>query len=141
MSDSTKIAGTWKLVHSLEKDKDGHVSYPFGEDAIGYIIYGNCGRMAVQICRRLREEFVNDKLNMATQNDAIALTQDYLAYFGRYNIDEEQRIVTHQLEGSLCPNIVGMCVQRQYEFYDNKMSLRPYDDGSDREILWERVIE
>jgi hypothetical protein len=139
MNVVNKIVGTWKLVHSLANDKEGNVTYPFGRDAVGYIIYSECGRMSVQICRKQRSPFSNDKLKKATAEDAMALTQDYLAYFGRYEIDEEKRIVSHSLEGALCPNFVGSTLQRQFEFYDNKMSLRPYNDGTDREILWEKL--
>ena len=69
----------------------------------------------------------------------MALTQDYLAYFGSYTIDEETQVVSHELEGHLCASFVGNIARRQMKFYDNKLSLRPYDDGTDREILWEKV--
>ena len=45
MSNARKIIGTWRLVHSLEKDNEGNVTYPFGRDAIGTIIYSDSGYM------------------------------------------------------------------------------------------------
>jgi hypothetical protein len=43
----TAILGTWRLVHSLECEPSGEKHYPFGEDAIGYIMYTDSGVMAV----------------------------------------------------------------------------------------------
>lgn len=48
------ILGAWRLVHSVEVGPGGERSYPFEEDAIGYIIYAESGVMAVQISRRVR---------------------------------------------------------------------------------------
>ncbi|MDX2163893.1 MAG: lipocalin-like domain-containing protein [Gammaproteobacteria bacterium] len=118
-----KIIGTWKLVHSVEIEHSGNKRYPFGEDAIGYIIYDAAGTMAVQISRRERQVF-NEK--------------DYLAYFGRYEIDLQNELVRHFVEGSLHLSYLGKILERKYHFYDNRMSLKPHD-GTNREILWERV--
>lgn len=53
MSDiKQKIIGTWKLVHSVEIESSGNKRYPFGDDAIGYIMYDALGVMTVQICRK-----------------------------------------------------------------------------------------
>lgn len=133
-----QLVGTWKLVHSLERDKKGNIHYPFGPDAIGYIMYDSEGHMAVQICRKQRSYFSSQRLKEATEKEAVSLTQDYLAYFGQYKIDEKNKLLTHLLEGNLCPNFVRHAFQRQIKFYDNKLSLRPYNDGTDREILWEK---
>jgi hypothetical protein len=43
--------GAWRLVHSVEYGPGGEKHYPFGEDAIGYIMYNESGVMAVQITR------------------------------------------------------------------------------------------
>ena len=85
------IVGTWRLVHSIIINADGKKEYPFGEDAIGYIYYSDTGVMAVQICRKSRGE----------GKDLSGLKHEYLAYFGRYEIDPEKQVVRHLLEGQL----------------------------------------
>ena len=122
-----KIMGTWKLVYSVEMDSSGNKTYPFGEDAIGYIIYDASGKMAVQICRRERK-----------LNEPSLISKDYLAYFGNYEVDIEKQIVRHFVEGHLSSNQVGKILERKYHFYDDKMSLTPWD-GTNREILWQKV--
>src|SRR6185369_4584180 len=94
MENITKlIIGTWRLVHSISINSDGKKEYPFGEDAIGYIHYSDTGIMAVQISRRSREEV----------KDLAHLRHDYLAYFGKYEIDTENRVVRHFVEGEIFP--------------------------------------
>jgi Lipocalin-like domain len=121
------IIGTWRLVHSVEFHPGGRRHYPFGEDAIGYMIYTGVGVMSVQISRR-RTEAVSDS----------SVSADYLAYFGHYELDLENELVIHLLEGQLSPGSHPDRLERKYRFYDDKLSLKPHD-GTNREILWQRV--
>ncbi len=132
------IIGTWKLVYSVEIDSAEKKHYPFGEDAIGYIIYNEFDRMSVQICRRERTKYHSSSFVAATAEELIHLPKDYIAYFGRYEINADEKIVRHHVEGHLFPNNVDTILDRKYHFYDDKMSLKPWD-GTNREILWEKV--
>jgi catechol 1,2-dioxygenase len=123
-----RIVGTWRLVHSIHMNSDGKKEYPYGEDAIGYIHYSNTGIMAVQISRKSRDGV----------EDLAQLKHDYLAYFGRYEIDTEKRVVRHFVEGQLFPGDHPEILERRYRFKDDLMSLKP-TDGTHREILWQRV--
>ena len=90
MEDVAKlIVGAWRHVHSVIISADGKKEYPFGEDAIGYIWYSDTGVMAVQISRKSRAEV----------KDPASLKHDYLAYFGRYEIDTDKQVVRHFVEG------------------------------------------
>ncbi len=122
------IIGTWRLVHSVELQPDGRRHYPFGEDAIGYITYTDAGVMSVQISRRRRTKAAGDA----------SIHTDYLAYFGQYEVDLQNEMVIHLLEGQLFPGSHPDRLERKYRFYDDKLSLKPHD-GTNREILWERV--
>jgi hypothetical protein len=48
-------------------------------------------------------------------------------------------LVRHFLEGQLHPGRHPDILEWKYTFYDDKLSLRPWDDGTDREILWKRT--
>ncbi len=131
MSDDPRkaIVGTWRLVHTVEYGPDGTPHYPFGPDAVGYISYSESGVVAVQITRRER---VGDAQRPAGG------PSDYLAYFGRYEVDTKNQLVRHFLEGQVHPGNHPATLERKYRFYDDKLSLRPWD-GTDREILWQRT--
>jgi hypothetical protein len=120
--------GTWRLVHSVEYGPGGEQHYPFGEDAIGYIIYSESGVMAVQISRRGWP---------TVEPNPVVGKKDYLAYFGRYELDVQSAVVRHLLEGELFPGHAED-LERKYHFFDEKLSLKPLD-GTNREILWQRV--
>jgi hypothetical protein len=123
------IVGTWRLVHSVIIDPDGKKVYPYGEDAIGYISYSDTGIMAVQISRKARKG----------GQDFSRLKQEYLAYFGRYEIDTEKQVIRHFLEGQLLPGNHPAVLERKYRFDGDFMSLGPLD-RTNQEILWQRVL-
>jgi hypothetical protein len=122
------IVGAWRHVHSVIISADGKKEYPFGEDAIGYIWYSDTGVMAVQISRKSRAEV----------NDPASLKHDYLAYFGRYEVDTGKQVVRHFVEGELFPGGHPAVLERKYQFDGDLMSLRPVA-RPDYEILWQRV--
>jgi Lipocalin-like domain len=131
MSDGPRkaIVGTWRLVHAVEYGPDGTPHYPFGQDAVGYINYSESGVMAVQITRRERAEDARRPAGRPS---------DYLAYFGRYEVDTANQLVRHLLEGQIQPGRHPDTLERTYRFYDDKLSLKPLE-GTDREILWQRT--
>ncbi len=129
MNDLQKrFIGTWELVESKTYQDDGSVVYPFGKDAIGKIIYDANDVMAVQITSQHRHGEC-DK----------SITDNYLAYFGRYSIDEDNNLVSHHLEGHLRSEFVGKTVVRQISFNNGLLVLRPYEDGTCREIIWRKL--
>ena len=66
------------------------------------------------------------------------LRHEYLAYFGRYEIDPEKQVVRHFLEGQLFPGGHPGVLERTYRFDGDLMSLKPVD-RTNQEILWQRV--
>ena len=116
------------MVHSIIIKADGKKQYPFGEDPIGYIYYSDTGIMAVQISRKSRAEV----------KELSRLKHDYLAYFGRYEIDTDRQVVRHLVEGELFPGGHPEVKERRYRFEGDLMSLRPVDK-TNQEILWQRV--
>ncbi len=122
------FVGAWRLVHSISIGASGEKQFPFGEDAIGYIYYSDTGVMAVQISRRSR----------GATKDLAQLHHEYLCYFGRYEIDLDRRVVRHLVQGQLFPGDHPELLERRYEFDGAMLSLKPLD-GTNREILWERM--
>ena len=123
-----RFVGTWSLVHAKGIDSNGKVEYPYGEDAVGSIIYGDSGIMAVQISRKSRKG----------SEDPSNLRHEYLAYFGRFEIDTGRQVVRHFIEGQLFPGQHPAVLERKYTFDGDLLSLVPLE-GTNREILWRRV--
>ena len=99
------VEGEWELVGWRRVASDGSVTYPFGEDVEGLLIYTASGLMMVQMTASKRPNIdTTDPLG----GDAEARASAYstcLAYFGRYEIHGEE--VVHRVEASLYPNWSG----------------------------------
>lgn len=119
-----QFVGTWALVSQEFRDADGQVVYPAGNDAVGVIMYDSAGSMAVQIMRLDRPLFASGDILDGTPAEIRAAYQGYNAYFGTYTVDEDRRIVTHHLRGSLFPNRVGSDQIRHFAFDGDRLTLK-----------------
>ncbi len=139
-----QFVGTWRLVSFELKDVNGEVSYPFGKDMIGYLMYGEDGYMSVVIMAANRPKFSSEYfLGGSTQEKANAM-ETYISYSGRYEIQEKK--VIHHLQASLFPNWVGTYQERLFEFTEDYLSLttpsfRVSDKRLTGHLIWERCTE
>jgi hypothetical protein len=104
--DGAQFVGTWRLVSAQSRSELGEVIYPYGADAGGRLIYTNDGFMAVFIARANRPLFGGNDLLGGTSVEQAAAAVTFLAYTGRYTVQEGQ--VIHHVDCSLFPNWVGM---------------------------------
>ena len=134
-----QLIGTWRLVsfedRKDEKDPNSEWTYPYGKNPKGYIVYDETGHVTVQIMRTPPPaKFASGDDKKPTSEEAKAAYEGYVAYFGRYTIDEASHSVIHHVEGSLGPSYIGT---------DQK---RPFELSGDRLIIgdqktWRRVLE
>lgn len=125
ISESTTIKdlflGTWQLVSCEIRDVNGQASYPYGQNAVGYLIYTFDGYMSATLMRGERSQFVIADIAAASTNEQVMAFQTYLAYCGKYEIQDNK--VIHHIETSLFPNWVGVDQERFFEFRDNQLTL------------------
>ncbi len=96
------LTGQWRLLVWRRVAEDGSVTYPFGEDASGLLIYTAGGHMAVQMTAGGRPVLeTGDPLGGSTEQRAAAYST-YLAYFGSYEVQGTN--VVHRIDGSSFPN-------------------------------------
>ncbi|MGB0562559.1 MAG: lipocalin-like domain-containing protein [Spirulinaceae cyanobacterium] len=111
---NNKFIGSWRLLAWYNKDTDGKMYYPFGEDAVGYIMYAADGYMGVNIMKRDRPQFADNDLLKGSQSEQSEAFKGYIAYSGRYEIQSDK--VIHHIEATLFPNWVGVAQERFFEF-------------------------
>ncbi len=136
--------GVWKLLSYESQVDDGSVTYPFGKDAVGQIIYDTKGNISAQLADMHRPSFASDNLRLSTPGEINVAFKGYVAYFGAYDVDESKRTVIHHVKSSLFPNWVGIDLIRYYEFASNHMTLRtaPMFLGGRKFVLtlvWEKI--
>jgi hypothetical protein len=111
-----RFIGTWKLVTSEFRTSDGKVTYPLGEKAVGILIYDGGGRMAAQLMRPDRPNFVSGDMRGGTPEEIRTAAEGYVAYFGTYEVDDKKGTVVHHVEASLFPNWLGQDQVRFFEY-------------------------
>ncbi len=139
-----QFIGTWKLVSANYRRPNGERMDYLGENPLGALMYDERGNMSVQLMRRDRPAFAsNDRLG-GTLEEIKAALEGYLAYFGKYKVDEKNKTVTHHIEGCTFPNWVGVDQTRFFELDGNRLILRTpplFVRGGQAvgEIVWERA--
>lgn len=119
--DNTTLVGTWKLVSMEHIDETGAVSYPYGPDAAGYIMYGADGWMAVEIMSAGRPPYPADYDQGEGLADKAMAADTYLSYCGQYRVVGDR--VVHHVEISLHPNQTGVALPRYVALDGDRLTL------------------
>lgn len=142
MSKQNQFVGTWRLVSWENRDALGQVNYPYGKDAVGYLIYAADGYMSATLTKDNRPHFATGDVSGGTMEEQAMAAQTYAAYCGRYEIQADK--VIHHVEASLFPNWVGTDQARFFEFTGGKLVLStpPTLIGGKQQtshLIWEHV--
>ena len=142
VSVRSRFLGTWKLVSSEEKLKDGTVR-PFkelGPHGVGYLMYAADGHMCCVLTNPDRPRW-DDPPTAAQMTAAI---EGLAAYGGRFEIDEVNHVMWHYPELAWKPDYVGTKQARPYQLDGDRLIFSdkaPEDSpGVDRwTIVWVKV--
>jgi len=138
------VVGVWKLLRFEFQAADGRIMYPFGKEARGSFIYTKSNRFSVQLMNVNRPRFAISDQQQGTVEETLASYRGSISYFGTYKVDEENKIIIHQVEGSLFPNMEGTEQIRYFELKENILQLRTPTFKVAGEVtfgilLWERI--
>ena len=138
---SERFIGTWNLV-SYENRSGDQVTYPFGKNPVGYIMYNDEGYMAVALMASNRRRFSSIDIMGGTTEEIVAAYGTYLSYCGKYGVTEDR--VIHHVQVSSYPNWIGEDQVRFYKFEGNKLilSTQPQILGGKLQsgyLIWERM--
>src|SRR5919109_3159199 len=95
-----KFVGTWTLVSFEFRRSDGTVTNVMGNEATGVLMHDANGRMAAQMMRADRPRFASEDQQQGTPEEVKAAVDGYVAYFGDYIVDEEEKSVIHRTKGA-----------------------------------------
>jgi hypothetical protein len=132
-----RLIGSYKLISYIGYDQNGverRMPYTSGQ-----ISYDAAGRMSAQLMGEDRPTFAPG--SRATEADRAAAYSSYISYYGHYEIDAEKSIVTHHVEGSITPSMVGAAMPRYYELSADGGTLFLSTKTGDRvtgKLRWDR---
>lgn len=99
----------WRIVYS-----DGRpTSYPYGEDARGWLLYERSGRMSATIGNAERPRMSQENVRLAPVEEKAAAFDSLLHYGGTWHIDGSR--VVHEVDYALNPNFPGTQQVREVE--------------------------
>ena len=126
-----QLVGAWALTSCVERDiETGVEDHPLGERLLGLILRTPDGYVSAQLQRRERLPFADGDPLRATVQEYAAAGSSYIAYSGRFFVDEDKRSLSHEMAVSLFPNWFG---QRQVRLVEvNGETLRLSTDGPQR---------
>jgi hypothetical protein len=125
------FVGAWDLVKIDQKNEAGlwtPVSLLADAEVAGTILYTASGVMSVQISTSNREPFAA----------STSFVNGYLAYYGAYEIDHENKLVTHRYRGHINPDMNNETAVRNFRFDGEFMYLITAPDLVYR-IVWKRI--
>lgn len=133
-----QVIGTWSLVSYQTADEEGNIVYPLGEDATGFIMYNNDGYMSAQLMASGRPAYQSGDLHTGTQEEMAAAAHGYIAYSGRFEVNEEKSELTHHMDVSMNPTWLGQSQPRIASIDGDVVTifngLKPVD-----KLVWKRV--
>lgn len=124
-STREKLLGAWRLAWMEEPGADGKLMRI--TDRKGMLLYTRDGHMSVQI--------LFPKSESALSNDYVR--SGYEASFGSYDVNEEAHTVTHHVEGSITPALVGKDLTRVYRFSDGYLIIQSSRPDEHWSVNWE----
>jgi lipocalin-like protein len=101
------LIGIWQLVSYEAQDAQGTISNPLGENLLGLLCYTKHGFISMQVMREDRPVYSSSDLHISRMEKMAVAASGYVAYAGRFSIDEAAATVTHHVRLSLSPTWVG----------------------------------
>jgi len=137
-----RFVGAWRLLSLEARTSTGDVSYPFGKDPSGYLLYSRDGYMSVCIMQGRRTNFASLDAQKASSQEKSTAFDTYSGYAGKYEVRGER--VIHHVEISLFPNWRGTDQERFFEFCADRLTLTAPPmliGGVEQKLLaiWQRV--
>jgi hypothetical protein len=134
--------GTWALKSYEVRWANGKVTYPWGENPQGRLIYGSDDYMSVAMMTADRPKFESRELKLGTTEEKAAAADTYISYSGQYEFDGDR--IKHHVEVCLFPNWVGKDQVRIYELQGDTLALKTIPDPRDEQgrqgyLIWERI--
>jgi hypothetical protein len=117
-----RLIGGWLVESFVETDVEkGAESHPFGRSPLGSIVYTRSGLMSAQLQAESRSPFKGGDVFRGEPQEYMAAGQSYLAYAGKYSVDEATSRVFHDVQVSFFPNWIGMRQVRVIDFDGDRL--------------------
>ncbi|MEP6942916.1 MAG: lipocalin-like domain-containing protein [Betaproteobacteria bacterium] len=106
-SQQEQLVGAWTLVSADSVRTDGSKVAVFGSNPKGTMGFSGDGHFALVQMRGDIPRLASNSRDQGTSDEYKAIVGGSLAYFGTYSLNEADKIISIQLEGSTFANLMG----------------------------------
>ena len=140
------LVGAWYLIDAMTVQKDGRTG-PWNDlprPYNGLIVYEPNGMMSVQIASARSPLPKGGDFAKLPAEQQLAYLRSYYAYYGRFEFDGAQSIVTHFVTSSLDPTEIGIVYRRKVKLVGDVVTLTTIPQatdttGSHNVLSWRRT--
>jgi len=118
-----RLIGTWRLVSWGVLFERVEVPVPMGRGATGLLTYSPDGYMSVNIMAPNRPKFASSDFMGGTANEKAEAFETFIGYSGLYEVNEEGRFVTHDLQTCSYPNWSNTIQKRFIDLTEDRLRL------------------
>jgi hypothetical protein len=143
---ASRLVGVWCLVGYTDEQSGGKDQHPFGSSPEGFLIYTADGFVSAQLMKPGRAVFHSSDWHHGTLQEYQESGSGYIAYCGRYEVDENKATVTHIPSVALLPNLIDGRQCRAIQLSGDRLTLRitgaqvPGGISVTSRLEWKRVI-
>jgi Lipocalin-like domain len=121
---ASQIVGVWTLLTYTEGKKGREDTHPLGPSPVGFLIYTPNGFVSAQLMKPGRSSFQSRDWHLGTPEEYVESGRGYIAYCGRYQVDEANQTVTHIPSVALLPNLINERQLRAIKLNGDRLTLR-----------------
>lgn len=142
-NSAPSLVGSWHLVSYKSRTADGTVTDLYGSTPLGQLIYDAAGHMSVHLLKPDLPKCGTLDRRKCPDSEARTAFDNYLGYWGRYQVNAGAKAVTHYIDGASVPDWVGTSQERFFKLEGARLTLTTPSmkiGGIDtiQTIVWER---
>jgi hypothetical protein len=135
------IAGAWVYVAVDTVRPDGSRTPMYGPNPQGLVIFDGHGHYALVNARSDLPKVASNNRMQATPDEYKAIAQGSIAHFGKYAINEADKTITFEIQGSTFPNWDGAVQKRPFVLNGDELrwTTRAASGGGTGEVVLKRA--
>ena len=142
-SPREQLVGAWTFVSADSVSSDGRKVEVFGPNPKGTLIFTSDGHFALVQMRADLPKIGLSSRDRGTPEENKAIVQGSIAYFGTYSLNETEKVITLQMEGSTFANLMGAGEQKRIVTSltadELKFTNPRIPSGATLEVVWRRA--
>ena len=137
---TSELIGAWRLVTVEDRQADGTVLYPYGEQALGFLIYHPDGYMSATVMAAERRPLATRArpFELSPDDAAAVLSTMGSAYAGTYEFRDESTVI-HHVQAALIPNMIGEDEIRPFELKGDRLYVYTNRPPVQTCAIWQRA--